>query len=376
MPALPSRTRTLIQVMHTARPRGAAAAALPASLLALLLAACSTPGIKPEAPGAVSSGTVPAAVPAPETAAARDALNRMVTLQDRLYRVAAPLLINNADLCRSQARNLLGFTAKNKYSYPGEYTQAAQDALGYGERLQVSGVLAGSGAARAGLRKGDGLIAAEDKALPTGPNAETLASGILGPLVTGRASLNLSIERHGASQTLRVPVTRACAFRVELGNSDNINSYADGQRVLVTRGMINFAQNDESIAYVLAKGMAHNILGHAALQRNTGTVGGIIDALSNTHPDLSMLIGSGGIKPMPQELDAAADRLSLYLLARAGYGIDNAPHFWQRLATQYPVTVLNGYTANHPATAFRVAAINRASGEVKGLQKAKKPLVP
>lgn len=312
----------------------------------------------------------------PATSAAHDALNRIVNLQDRLYRVAAPLLINNADLCRSQARNLLGFTAKNKYSYPGEYTQAAQDVLGYGDRLQVSGVLAGSGAARAGLRKGDGLIAAEDKPLPTGPNAETLASGVFAPLVTGRAAINLSIERHGATQTVKVPVTRACAFRVELGNSDNVNSYADGQRVLVTRGMINFAQNDESIAYVLAKGMAHNILGHAALQRNTGTLGGIIDALSNTHPDLSMLIGSGGIKPMPQELDAAADSLALYLLARAGYGIDNAPRFWLRLATQYPASVLNGYTANHPSTAFRIAAINRTTTDVRALQKAKKPLVP
>ena len=96
----------------------------------------------------------------------------------------------------------------------------------------------------------------------------------------------------------------------------------------------------------------------------------------SVRPDTSMLIGSGGIKAMPQDLDAAADHLSLYLLARAGYKIDNAGDFWTRLASSYPSTVLNGYVANHPATAHRVAAIDKAVAEIKTRQSAKKPLVP
>ena len=51
--------------------------------------------------------------------AAQEELVKMVALQDRLSKVSAPLLINNADLCKTYARNLLGFTAQNKYSYPG-----------------------------------------------------------------------------------------------------------------------------------------------------------------------------------------------------------------------------------------------------------------
>jgi hypothetical protein len=68
-------------------------------------------------------------------------LSQMVALQDRLYRIAGPLLINNADLCRTQARNLLGFTAKNKYSYTGEFVDAAHAVLNYGDRLEVASVL-------------------------------------------------------------------------------------------------------------------------------------------------------------------------------------------------------------------------------------------
>ena len=360
----------------TARAGARPAAALTV-LLATLLAACSTPPVHQPDPVKPGPAPAPAApVTTPRMSAAQNTITKMVALQERLYKVAAPLLINNADLCKNQARNLLGFTAKNKYSYPGEFADASQVALGYGEQLQVSGVLAGSGAARAGLRKGDGLVAADGKALPRGPNAETQAAGVFGPLVASRATLNMTIARNGADQKLSVPVTRACAFRVDLGNADNINSYADGQRVMLTRGMINFAQNDEAIAYVMAKDMAHNILGHAGSQRSAGTLGGIIENLSNVQPDLSMLIGSAGIKAMPQELDAAADNLALYLLARAGYNIDNAARFWQRLATTYPATVLNGYTANHPGVTFRIAAINKTVAEIKAKQAAKKALTP
>jgi membrane-associated protease RseP (regulator of RpoE activity) len=354
----------------------------PLSLLlgASLLAGCSTFQSKPAAPepapGVVTTVNEGPPVVTAKMAAAREALTQMVSLQDRLYRIAGPLLINNADLCRTQARNLLGFTAKNKYSYTGEFVDAAQAVFNYGDRLEVASVLAGSGAARAGLRKGDGLVAAEGKSLPTGANAETQAAGVLGPLVANNQALNLIVARNGANQALKVPVTRACAFKIDIGNSDNINSYADGQRVMITRGMVNFAQSDEAIAYVLAKDIAHNVLGHAATTKQAYTIGSIIDNLVAVRPDLSMLIGTAGVKPMPQELDAAADYLSLYMVARAGYSLDHAHAFWQRLAAQYPATVLNGYTATHPAVTYRLSVIDKTIAEIKSKQAAKKPLVP
>lgn len=349
--------------------------------LALLLSACGTVG--PTGPTAIPDAQ-PGSPPQEETrpaltphlAAAAQMLTTMAALQDRLYRVAAPLLINNAQLCKNHARNLLGFTAKNRYSYPGEYNEAAHVALEMGDRLQVTGVLAGSGAARAGLEVGDRLISAGGKALPTGPNASTMAGAIFGPLVRTQATLPFVIERRQKQQQLSIPVTRACGFGIELGNANNINSYADGQRVMVTRGMMDFTETDEELAYLMAKGMAHNILGHAASQRNAGTIGSIIDNLTSVRPDTSMLIGSGGIKAMPQDLDAAADSLSLYLLVRAGYRIDGAAQFWKRLAATYPATVLNGYVANHPATAYRLAVIEKTVAEIKAKQAAKKPLAP
>ena len=351
--------------------------ALSALMLALLMSGCSTP--RP-----LQQGPVPLAPPAPveslpvltpRMATEAEALTKIAVMQDRLYRVAAPLLINNAELCKSQARNLLGFTAKNRHSYPGDYNEAAHIAFDMGERLQVTGVLAGSGAAQAGLRRGDRLVSAGAKPLPSGAHASTLAGAVFGPLVAAQPSLAMGIERDGVSKQLTIPVTRACGFGIELGNADNINSYADGARVMVTRGMLGFTGDDE-LAYLLARGMAHNILGHASSQRNAGTIGSIIDNLVAVQPDTSMLIGSGGIKPMPPELDAAADRLAVVLLARANYNVSDAAQLVKRMAASYPATVLNGYVANHPATALRVAAIEKAVAAVKAKRAARKPLLP
>jgi len=237
-------------------------------------------------------------------------------------------------------------------------------------------VLAGSGAAKAGLQTGDVLLAAAGKPLPTGQHALSQAGAVFNKIVASQATLPMTVERRDSERQLTIPVTRACAFAIELGNADNVNAYADGSRVLVTRGMIHFTRNDEELAYVLAKTMAHNMLGHAAAQRNVSTIGSIIDNLKSVTPDTSMLIGSGGIKAMPPEMDAAADRLGLYLAARAGYDIDDADNFWKRLNETHPATVLNGYNANHPALAARLAAIAKAQAEIKADKKAKKPLTP
>jgi hypothetical protein len=363
--------------MMPVRLPGKRAAPLVGACLALLLSACAT---QAPAPAPALPGMPPRAAEAPalspQIAAQAETLTKMADLQDRLYKVAAPLLIQNAELCKNQARNLLGFTAKNRWSYPGDYNQAAHLAFGMDERLQVTGVLAGSGAARAGLQTGDILLAAGGKPLPTGEHALSQAGAIFNRIVASQASLPMTVERHGGERNLTIPVTRACAFGIELGNADNVNAYADGSRVLVTRGMINFTRNDDELALVLATTMAHNILGHPGAQRNNATLGSIVDNLKGIVPDTSLLIGSGGIKPMTAEMDASAARLGMYLAARGGYDTGEAPAFWKRLAETYPPSVLNGYSANHPALAPRLAAVDKAQSEIKTRRAAKKPLTP
>lgn len=303
-------------------------------------------------------------------------LRSLTNLQDRLYRVTAPILVNNTELCKGNARNLLGFSAKNKYSYSVELAAAAESLLALDERLQIMAVLPGGGADKAGVRRGDKLLAVEDSSIPTGLNAERQAASILLPLMKNRSTVKLTVLRKDAEIPMTVPLTYACAFGVELGNADHVNAYNDGRRVLITRGMMSFVQSDAELAYILAKEMAHNSLRHASKQQAVGTVSAIIENLVRIQPDLSSMAGSAGVKTMPQHLETEADKLALYMLARAGYSIDGVARFWQRLATRYPATVLNSYTAIHPVTAQRLSAIEKAVAEIKNKQASQRPLLP
>ena len=286
-------------------------------------------------------------------------LRSMMELQKRLYRVAGPLLVRNIEFCKNSARPLFGFTAKNKYSYTPELIAEAERSLQLENRLQVTGVLPESGAAQAGLQTGDILLTVQGRPLPQGQNAERQTAILLAPLLKGMTAVKVDIERKNTAFTLNVPLTPACSFTIESGNTDIVNAYNDGRRILITRGMMTFAKSDEDLAYVLAKEISHNILGHARKQKNNAAMGGIIDNLAQVRPDMSTLNGTAGVQPFSQENDAAADRLSLYLLARAGYNPANALIFWQRLAAQYPGTVLNSYTAIHPATSYRLIELQK-----------------
>ena len=343
---------------------------------ALLMAGCATtplPAGDPSVSPAMPSVVIPApAVNTPE----QDALKARIALQDRLYRVAAPLLVKNPDLCKGNARKLLGFTAKNKYSFTPEFVDAAERSFGLGERLHIMSVLAGSGAANAGVRAGDVLLSVEDKPMPQGPNAERVAAGILGPLVNGRDRVRLTLQRNGSNLTPNVPLTLACAFGIELGNADNVNAYSDGHRVMVTRGMLNVARSDAELAAVIAREMAHSALNHATRLRMSATLGSIIDNLIRVHPDMTTMGGTAGVKPFAQDVDAAADTLSLYMLARAGYDVDTAKNFWQRLAGQYPASALTSYTAIHPSTAYRLSVMDKIVPQVKNKLASGEPLSP
>ena len=342
-----------------------------AALLPLLLLGACAPQSQLTAPGGNSTTLPVTSAPTAETAALRN----MISMQDRLFKVASPLLTANVPLCKGNARNLLGFTAKNKYSYSVAMAPAAQS-LGFDDRLQVTDVLPGSGAANNDIKRGDYLISVGDRPVPQGESAERLTAILLTPLMTAKTPIKLGLQRGNTPMTVMVPLTPACAFSIELGNVDTVNAYSDGSRVLVTRGMLNFARTDEELAYLIAREMAHNALAHPGRQKMVKTIGDIINNLMRAKPDTTTLAGTGGILPYGQDMDAAADTLSLYMLVRAGYSIDNAPAFWKRLAAQYPVSVPNGYTALHPSTTYRLAMIGKVTQIINAKKAAGKPLLP
>ncbi|MDR1311021.1 MAG: M48 family metalloprotease [Burkholderiaceae bacterium] len=316
----------------------------------LLLAGCVTP------PG-VSNNDVTGKSAAPTTS-----LQQIMDMEARLDRVAGALQMANTPFCRRHERNLLGFNAQNKYSYATVPTLVAES-YGLNDRLVVTGVISGGGAEKAGLRKGDTLVSIEGKPVPRGRDARAETVKMLSPLVAKGKPLLIQVERERRHFDLKIPLTLSCGFQVELGHTDGINSYSDGQRILVTQGMLNFTRDDNELAYVISKEMAHNILNHAERMKIKATtkkmIDGLIKGLYRTAPRLPA--------PVSRQFDVDADTLGLAMALRAGYDIDAATGFWTRL-DQFSAQGGTAYTTDHPAIQERLKQMPTTISRIKSTE--------
>jgi predicted Zn-dependent protease len=195
--------------------------------------------------------------------------------------------------------------------------------------------------------------------MPKGLLAEEAAPRVLAPLLSAQQTIDLTVIRRGQPHRVRITPSMACAFRMELGNADNVNSYSDGSRIMVTRGMMHFVRDDTELAYVIAREMAHAALHHPYRLKSAQAAAGVIDALRPVFPKAEALDRMTALPPFPKDNDALADRLAVRMLKRAGIDTADVIAFWQRLAQHYPQTVASSHTALHPETAYRIAAIEK-----------------
>jgi hypothetical protein len=342
----------------------------------LVLAGCAS--VSPPPPTTTRPGIPPAstaAITSESTVSAEQQLDALIARQDRVYQVIAPLITKNAVLCKTAARPLLGFTAKNAHSYPIELRGAAERRLGLSEALQVMQVLDGGGALRAGVRRGDVLESIQGQPLPRGVQAETEAAKLIAPMLRTATEIDISVLRDGKPLTMKVPLTPACGFTVDIGNAPQVNAYGDGRRLLVTTGLLD-ALSDRDLAVILAREMAHSVQQHARAMSMRATLAGVIDALLLPRPDPAVLAGSAGLRPLEEKMDKEADRIAQYMLARAGLDPAAAITTLDHIAQRYPATVINSYTALHPWTGERASLMRSTAAEIRQKQAAKKPLVP
>lgn len=292
----------------------------------------------------------------------QDELIRYVTSQEKLYRIAAPLLVKNAPLCKSATRNIMGFTAKNQYSYSSELAQTANKLFKLDDRLQVVSILEGGGAERAGIRRGDIFLKVQNQNIPTGINAETETAKLLSTLMSHSANLSISVERNKQVYNFNIPLTLACAFNLELGNSDVIHAFNDGRRILITRAMLEAFSSDAELAAIIAREIAHSALKHTASLQMTANaaqaIDGLIPVLRNNTSDAAIK----DLKAMPTNLDQAADRVAIAMLVRAGYEAEQLPLTLKKLAA---IKNNEKYTAAHPLTSERLRLMQDIIAQIK-----------
>ena len=267
------------------------------------------------------------AVPASSDQSAVDGYRALIGQDLRLATVSYRLAFVNAPFCQQKIRNL-GWVLHDERQYPDR--KLAGQAFGFRQPVSVAATVPRGAADKAGIRTGDGLISINGNALfgtdhfnnrPASERLETVLQQIDRELAgVGPVQIELDTEQGVRRFTLDPPVICASQFWVDV--RDQKDAGADGDKVRITSGMMNYIVDDAELAAVVAHEFAHNILGHrlrlAATKRNKSKA--------------------------VLETEIEADRLSVWLMANAGYDPAKALQFAERYGRDYDLGIFNDGT--------------------------------
>jgi hypothetical protein len=301
----------------------------------------------------------------------------------RVKRVAQPILEKAADLCKDKVRYDSGATFTSMSAYGKDFEPVVTKYLGIsGHELGLLHVVPGSPADKAGLKRGDRLISVNGFVIPGTKDAATELGKRANEWLKKPdpvTSIYARKSADGSVQTAQAVVTpvRACDSPAFLVMQESLNAYADGKGIGIFRGMLRFT-NDTELAIVIGHELAHNFMGHIeAGQRNNvlGTIAEII-AASKGIPTQGALGAAIALAYSPA-FEAEADYVGLYVLARAGIPIEDAPKFWRRMAAANPQGISQrGHIASHPATSARFIALEKTVQEIAAKRAAGQALNP
>jgi predicted Zn-dependent protease len=128
----------------------------------------------------------------------------------------------------------------------------------------------------------------------------------------------LTLKRRGDERKIRVVPEQGCGTRFQTAANDTVGAAADGDAVEVDTGAMRFADNDSEIAAIVAHELAHNILRHQERLSKAG----VRNARGARNARLT------------RQTEEEADRLSVYLMERAGYPPDAIISFWRRMVAE------------------------------------------
>mgnify|MGYP000005810173 CR=1 FL=1 len=256
-------------------------------------------------------------------------LSVLSTMDARVNAVGYRLAVANTQLCPDTGP-VTGLLLHAETQYSDYLRQAARERWGLdGDLPGLAAVAPDSPAARAGLRVGDLLISVNGVPFAKGePGAPAAFEGLAANIdrldkALPAGDVRLVVRRAGLERTVTLTPVEACAYVFQVDPSTEMNARADGHRVYIASAMVAFLEADDDLAVILGHEMAHNVLEHREFFDERGFARSILGNYGNA----------------PWELVAAereADRVGLYLMARAGYDPSRAPLLWTALVERTP----------------------------------------
>jgi PDZ domain-containing protein/peptidase M48-like protein len=281
-----------------------------------------------------------------------NALRRLAAQDLRLATIGHRLARANVELCTERTM-LTGLILHDLTEYDAALRPVVADTFSLGSGIGISGVVRGAAGDRAGLKADDEILAVDGIAVGYRPDeADSRGSysridqfSSLLQHALHSSPVRLSIRRGDAMRQVMLNGEPGCASQFNLTPSTALNAWSDGDYVVVTTAMADFAERDDELAFVVAHELSHNILTPAEERDEPG---GLLAAFG---------IGAGSIRAD----EIRADVYAVRLMRTAGFNPLNAVPFLKRSAKR----IGSGVTATHPGVERRIGALITAAADLE-----------
>ncbi len=303
----------------------------------------------------------------------------------RLYNLAYPLQIAAKQLSSTQQlRTQFGFLChapdswiKDIEPYKRETLNEEFNIVKKGFAMSVWYVLKGSPADRAGMHPGDHIVGVQGKSFKSSKDfykkldAAKRHSGIV----------RFNIERDTMRLNLSIFPATISKFNIGYTEHTEINAFADGKAIYVTKGMMDFVKSDRELQFVIAHELAHNIERHIEKMKNNsmwGSVfGSILDGVVSAYTGVQsytfgQLGANTGAFAYSKDFEREADYLAMYILAGAGIPTHGVSDFWRKMNEISD----GGYNRTHPTHAERFVSLIAIDQEIEKKRVEGLPLQP
>lgn len=298
-------------------------------------------------------------------------LASLVAKDQRVAGVAWRLALANADLCPA-TRLRAGWTLQSASQYGPELRPLAEQQFGLqGDLPGIVSAPHDSPASDAGLRPGDLILAIDGQPLEAGSGARRESyDGLQANIdrldaASAASPVRLTVRRGGSERQVTVTPRPACAYVTQVEVRDDLRALSDGRTIFVSARLVDIAQNDDQLAFLLAHELAHAVLEHATVPDVQAGRGALNDRITLR-------------RGLSSRAESDADILGLYLLARAGFDPAHGVQFLSAYevaapGSRYPQINLRGVYASIPD---RRRALDPVVAEIAARQASGRPLIP
>lgn len=170
-------------------------------------------------------------------------------------------------------------------------------------------------------------------------------------------------------------------WEYKLVDNKEVNAWCmPGGKIVVYSGILPITKDEAGLATVMGHEVSHALANHGAQRMSAsqlqqlGAVGVSVATGNKSAESQEMWqkyygLGSqvGVMLPFSRSHETEADKIGLALMAIAGYNVDEAVLFWQRMSAKSGGTTTPEFLSTHPSDATRIANLKALIPEAKAI---------